>query len=1563
MKDNDNKLEFKNIIDFALWQEEHYVKEKILHGQKDRLASEEVVSRAKAAKPTHTSDGIASFTDRKLTKAVSVSPVTMTDDGGAKITVPGSIPITFLATVYNEESRIRYVLEHAVRWADEVVILNKSSTDRTKDICLKYGNKVRVIDIPFSPKGHDNTIDDIKLASNDWVFIGTASEMPTQSLIRRVRQVLSETQGNLDLVYVPRKYYSFGVHDKRSPWSISYFPFLINRRKAIVSNTIHHNYKPSNPQNTARIEFSEDCCVYHLTHTTAKGYLCDMAQYFEMEAACCNDPTAKIQECLGNIARYEQQLRQGGNDLLGHYFAWPIYWLGTALFIWEKQRGINVEKYYKELGDEILKREWGISENNKEGCAETLQDRLNLNIKVSAIVSAYNSERFIRGCLEDLTDQTLYKKGVLEIIVIDSCSQQNERAIIEEFQKSHKNIVSVRTEERETIYAAWNRAIKIAKGKYVTNANTDDRHKVDAFEILVNTLEANPGAALAYADQVYTAIPNERFETTTSKTLRVWSAYSYQTLRSHCMVSSQPMWKRSLHDKYGLFDATFASAGDYEFWLRIGQNERFIKVNQVLGLYYINPEGVENASPLSQAENIRIREKYKIRDDELRTSAFATYTPTTVSNKTPNNVCHVSVIIPCYNQAQFLTEAVESVVNQTFTNWECIIVNDGSPDNTSDITRQIIANYPDKHIRLIEKTNGGISDARNVGIKNAKGKYILPLDADDFIHPEMLQKTVSLLKMHPEIAIAYTDVKHFGGANRIVCAGEYDFKRLCLQNHLNYCALFRREIWGSAGGYNPNMAMGYEDWDFWISCGEKGYYGKRISEPLFMYRVKETSRDTKAREHHSELTAQIVINHPSLYDQKYVLEAKKLLDQCSADKLKTNPLVSVIVPTYNRPETLKGALESIAAQSYKGIEAVVVNDAGEDVSGIIDTFQNRLSVKYLVHDENKGLAAARNTAIKHVSGKYIAYLDDDDIYYSDHIETVLNVLTKTDYKVVYTDAFRAYQTKVGSTYQIIKKDIPYSIDYVKSIFYKTNITPVICVVHDRACFDEVGFFDESLCVLEDWDLWIRMATKFDFYHIKKTTCEFRWRVDGTSMTSKKQDEFERVRKLIYEKYKNYSKEMYTQASPTSSKSAPAQIVQKKVSIIILTWNALDYTKKCVHSIQNHTSYPHEIVFVDNASTDGTVEYLRNLIKGHSNYKLIENKENRGFAAGNNQGVAAASGDYVLLLNNDVLVSDGWLESLVESLEKDEKIGMVGPITNSISGRQMINSIPYTDDAGFHEFSRKIRKAYYGRLTPRYRIAGFATLMKKSLYEEVSGLDESFGTGNYEDDDLCLKIRDKGYAVMVDESVFIHHYRSQTFIENKIDYRSSLSVNESKFVKKWPDVDYKSLLELDKSLVDINADLISQGQKAIASEDADEAIKVYLKALSTNPIDEAVLCGIGMVYQMVGKTDCAIDAYKKVIKKYTNFSQQSPSGGNSYLLDAYHNLALVYTGTNQIDDAIFMLKKAIELSGCDATLHNNLGVLYFKKKMCTEAAKCFSDALSIDAHYGDAKKNLEKVLRM
>jgi hypothetical protein len=227
----------------------------------------------------------------------------------------------------------------------------------------------------------------------------------------------------------------------------------------------------------------------------------------------------------------------------------------------------------------------------------------------------------------------------------------------------------------------------------------------------------------------------------------------------------------------------------------------------------------------------------------------------------------VSVVIPCYNQAQYLPEAVASVIGQTFVDWEIIIVNDGSVDHTSEVARSLAAQNPDRLIRLLERPNGGLAEARNSGIRAALGRYILPLDADDRIAPAMLKQTTTCLEAHPAVAIAYTDGIFFGAANHTSPTLEYDFGRLCAQNYLLYCSLFRREVWDAVGGYNPNMTWGYEDWDFWIGCGEKGFLAKRVPEPLFFYRVKHQSMYTAAVERDLDLRARIVLNHPALYNE------------------------------------------------------------------------------------------------------------------------------------------------------------------------------------------------------------------------------------------------------------------------------------------------------------------------------------------------------------------------------------------------------------------------------------------------------------------------------------------------------------------------------------------------------------------------------------------------------------------------------------------------------------------------------------------------------------------------
>lgn len=225
----------------------------------------------------------------------------------------------------------------------------------------------------------------------------------------------------------------------------------------------------------------------------------------------------------------------------------------------------------------------------------------------------------------------------------------------------------------------------------------------------------------------------------------------------------------------------------------------------------------------------------------------------------------VSVVIPCYGHAQFLPDAVASVVSQTYTDWELVIVDDGSPDATAAVAAELIHRYEGSRIRLISQANAGVSTARNRGIMESTGEFILPLDADDMIAPRFLSVTLDALGSHPDRAIAACDQISIGETRFRGLRPPFLPFLLPALNHLPYCALYRREVWDVVGGYNPNMRHGYEDWDFWVGAIEAGFRPLRVPEPLFVYRVHGTSRSTEAARHDRELRHQVRDNHPRLY--------------------------------------------------------------------------------------------------------------------------------------------------------------------------------------------------------------------------------------------------------------------------------------------------------------------------------------------------------------------------------------------------------------------------------------------------------------------------------------------------------------------------------------------------------------------------------------------------------------------------------------------------------------------------------------------------------------------------
>lgn len=243
----------------------------------------------------------------------------------------------------------------------------------------------------------------------------------------------------------------------------------------------------------------------------------------------------------------------------------------------------------------------------------------------------------------------------------------------------------------------------------------------------------------------------------------------------------------------------------------------------------------------------------------------------------------------------------------------------------------------------------------------------------------------------------------------------------------------------------------------------------------------------------------------------------------------------------------------------------------------------------------------------------------------------------------------------------------------------------------------------------------------------------------------------------------------------------------KLSIVILTYNNLELNRKCLESIYENTLYQDtEVIVVDNGSTDGTILYLQEMDRIKSNLKVIYNPENTGFAAGNNLGIQAAKGDYIVLLNNDTIVTKGWELSLLRHMVEDPKLGMCGPVTNSIGNEARI-LVPESEEVEDiisygHAYASHHRGTMYEN--PR-ALAFFCVIIRKEVIEICGGLDERYGRGMFEDDDYAQAVRRAGYELAIAEDAFVYHYESASFskITDK-DFIQLFRRNRKEYERKW-----------------------------------------------------------------------------------------------------------------------------------------------------------------------------------
>ena len=294
----------------------------------------------------------------------------------------------------------------------------------------------------------------------------------------------------------------------------------------------------------------------------------------------------------------------------------------------------------------------------------------------------------------------------------------------------------------------------------------------------------------------------------------------------------------------------------------------------------------------------------------------------------------------------------------------------------------------------------------------------------------------------------------------------------------------------------------------------------------------------------------------------------------------------------------------------------------------------------------------------------------------------------------------------------------------------------------------------------------------------------------------------------------------------------------RFSIVLVTYNHLDFTRMCLASVLANTSTPEEfeVIAVDNASSDGTVEYLERAATQNERVRLILNASNRGFAPAVNQGLDAARGDVLIILNNDTLVAPGWHQGLADHLAEPE-VGLVGPLTNHAPNDAQIETA-YRTYGGFERFAASRIRKFAGRHFSIDMLTMFCLAMRRDTYARLGALDERFAIGTFEDDDYSCRARQAGYRIVCAEDVFVHHFGQASFgdLVPGGTYAGVFAANRRRFEDKWggtwephrqtPGPTYQLLVERVRSVVralvpaHANVLVTSKGDNALLDLGAD-----------------------------------------------------------------------------------------------------------------------------------------------
>jgi len=529
----------------------------------------------------------------------------------------------------------------------------------------------------------------------------------------------------------------------------------------------------------------------------------------------------------------------------------------------------------------------------------------------------------------------------------------------------------------------------------------------------------------------------------------------------------------------------------------------------------------------------------------------------------------VTVAVMSYNNSAYIAQTIESVLAQEGVSLELFVFDDCSTDQTLDVLQRYTSDA--RFSYEVNPNNLGMMGNYNRCFRAGTGRFVVVLGSDDLLYPGHLASQVAALELHPESDLVYTQCQWIDETGAVTQQPVHPGHRLCsyfgrrdevvdLLSFDNYitpsAVMFRRAVFAhvqlvDGNVHRPDLVAGV--WELWTRIARHNPDFVFLRQRTVGYRVhggqisQSFYSSSKPLLEHTEIL-ELNLACPEvlprlrakasliwdLYQRRQIQYSQEVRAQI-ADRVAaihralfaseraedtSAPMFSIILTTYNRPGLLIDALRSVQNQAWQDYELIVINDAGEPVEHVLA--QVDMPVTYVRQGRNQGLSAARNAGLKLARGRYIVYLDDDDIYLPNHLAVLAEAFVRHPGSVIYTGVEYVSERLEGEQRIELARSQPYCHEvFDRDRLFTQNYIPVNTWAHPREMLNVVGEFDTGLAAFEDWDMLLRLATHYPFVHVPLVTTEVHTRQQsavGEHMLGRERKNFPALYQMLYQRY-------------------------------------------------------------------------------------------------------------------------------------------------------------------------------------------------------------------------------------------------------------------------------------------------------------------------------------------------------------------------------------------------------------------------------------------------------------